>query len=141
MDAGTQIFFSYAICLGSLTALGSYNKYNNNCYRYVNTAVLMCLFNFVSCWNYFLSTVYIRETKRVQLANTTAPLSLITSVMFTSHSTVTTDTGVTGGCTLPSAVTQLWFLQETALYKICGVFKATVDNFIIMSSITLMDSH
>lgn len=34
-DAGTQIFFSYAICLGAMTSLGSYNKYKYNCYRWV----------------------------------------------------------------------------------------------------------
>lgn len=42
MDAGTQIFFSYAICIGCLTALGSYNKYNNNCYR---DCLALCFLN------------------------------------------------------------------------------------------------
>uniref|UniRef100_H3BW84 Transporter n=1 Tax=Tetraodon nigroviridis TaxID=99883 RepID=H3BW84_TETNG len=42
MDAGTQVFFSYGICLGSLTALGSYNKYNNDCYK---DTFLLCLLN------------------------------------------------------------------------------------------------
>lgn len=42
IDAGTQIFFSFAICLGALISLGSYNLYNNNCYR---DCVLLSLLN------------------------------------------------------------------------------------------------
>ncbi|XP_064417128.1 sodium- and chloride-dependent GABA transporter 2-like [Latimeria chalumnae] len=45
MDAGTQIFFSYAICQGCLTALGSYNKYNNNCYK---DCIALCLLNSIT---------------------------------------------------------------------------------------------
>uniref|UniRef100_A0A671MMD7 Transporter n=1 Tax=Sinocyclocheilus anshuiensis TaxID=1608454 RepID=A0A671MMD7_9TELE len=42
MDAGTQIFYSYAICLGYLSSLGSYNQYNNNCYR---DSFFLCFLN------------------------------------------------------------------------------------------------
>ncbi|KAJ8382765.1 hypothetical protein SKAU_G00035430 [Synaphobranchus kaupii] len=49
MDAGTQIFFSLLICQGCLTALGSYNKYNNNCYR---DSLALC---FLNCGTSFIA--------------------------------------------------------------------------------------
>ncbi|XP_065130738.1 sodium- and chloride-dependent GABA transporter 2-like [Paramisgurnus dabryanus] len=41
-DAGTQVFFSYAVCQGVLTALGSYNRYNNDCYK---DCLALCVLN------------------------------------------------------------------------------------------------
>ncbi|KAJ8245619.1 hypothetical protein GJAV_G00272690 [Gymnothorax javanicus] len=41
-EAGTQVFFSYAVCQGVLTALGSYNKYNNDCYK---DCIALCVLN------------------------------------------------------------------------------------------------
>ncbi|XP_073336416.1 sodium- and chloride-dependent betaine transporter-like [Pagrus major] len=40
-DAATQVVYTYAISQGVLTSLGSYNKYNNNCYR--DCLALCCL--------------------------------------------------------------------------------------------------
>uniref|UniRef100_A0A8C4RH84 Transporter n=1 Tax=Erpetoichthys calabaricus TaxID=27687 RepID=A0A8C4RH84_ERPCA len=42
MDAGTQVFFSYTLCVGCLIALSSYNKYTNDCYR---DCINLCLLN------------------------------------------------------------------------------------------------
>ncbi|KAL0973415.1 hypothetical protein UPYG_G00203280 [Umbra pygmaea] len=42
MEAASQIFFSYSVAVGSLTVLGSYNTYNNNCYK---DSLWLCLLN------------------------------------------------------------------------------------------------
>ncbi|XP_047437782.1 solute carrier family 6 member 11a isoform X1 [Mugil cephalus] len=69
MDAGTQIFYSYAICLGCLTTLGSYNKYNNNCYR---DSFYLCLLNsgtsFVSGFAIFSILGYMSQQQGIDIA-------------------------------------------------------------------------
>ncbi|XP_034528832.1 sodium- and chloride-dependent GABA transporter 2-like [Notolabrus celidotus] len=70
MDAGTQIFYSYAICLGCLTTLGSYNKYNNNCYR---DSFYLCLLNsgtsFMSGFAIFSVLGYMSQTQGVDISS------------------------------------------------------------------------
>ncbi|XP_018541323.1 solute carrier family 6 member 11a [Lates calcarifer] len=69
MDAGTQIFYSYAICLGCLTTLGSYNKYNNNCYR---DSFYLCLMNsgtsFISGFAIFSVLGYMSQKQGISIS-------------------------------------------------------------------------
>ncbi|XP_055024369.1 solute carrier family 6 member 6a [Misgurnus anguillicaudatus] len=70
IDAGTQIFFSYAICLGAMTSLGSYNKYKYNCYR--DCMLLGCLnsgTSFVSGFAIFSVLGFMAQEQGIAIAD------------------------------------------------------------------------
>ncbi|XP_045866623.1 sodium- and chloride-dependent GABA transporter 2 isoform X2 [Meles meles] len=82
MDAGTQIFFSFAICLGCLTALGSYNKYNNNCYR---DCIALCFLNsgtsFVAGFAIFSVLGFMSQEQGVPISEVAESESLVTALV------------------------------------------------------------
>ena len=39
IDGATQIFFAYSVGMGALPALGSYNKFHHDCFKYVTFAI------------------------------------------------------------------------------------------------------
>ena len=39
IDGATQIFFAYSVGMGALPALGSYNKFHHDCFKYATLCV------------------------------------------------------------------------------------------------------
>jgi len=72
VDAGTQIFFSYAVALGALTALGSYNKFHNNTHKQV--LIIASINSFTSLYAgiaIFSVLGYMAEKQKVEVSDVT----------------------------------------------------------------------
>ncbi|XP_028261202.1 sodium- and chloride-dependent GABA transporter 2-like [Parambassis ranga] len=124
MDAGTQIFYSYAVCLGCLNTLGSYNKYNNNCYK---DSFYLCLLNsgasFISGFAIFSVLGYMSQKQGVDIATVAESGPGLVFIVY------------------PQAVTllpwpQLWSLCFFTMIILLGIDSQFVGLESIMTSIT-----
>ncbi|XP_067331319.1 sodium- and chloride-dependent GABA transporter 3-like [Channa argus] len=72
IEAASQISFSYSLTIGTLTVLGSYNDYNNNCYK---DCFWLCLLNsatsFVAGFVVFSVLGFMAQKQGVSVDNVT----------------------------------------------------------------------
>ena len=68
IDAASQIFFSLGPGFGTLLALSSYNKFNNNCYRdALLTSSINCLTSFLAGFVIFSVIGYMAKIQNVDI--------------------------------------------------------------------------
>ncbi|KAG7223112.1 hypothetical protein INR49_015871, partial [Caranx melampygus] len=165
MEAGAQVFFSYSVGVGTLTVLGSYNKYSNNCYK---DCLWLCLLNggtsVVAGFAVFSVLGFMAQEQGVPIAEVaeSAP-ALVCSGTLVPGSAHPTDPVIAGGSSCyvlgaiqgytegpglafiayPQAVTmmplpQLWSICFFVMLILLGLDTQFVAMEVVMTSITDM---
>jgi len=124
VDAGTQVFFSYTICLGAMISLGSYNEFNNNCLKdCIMLSILNSTTSFISGFAVFsvLGFMSKQQGRKIQEVASSGPgLAFIT---------------------YPKAITmmpgsQLWAVLFFVMILLLGLDSQFVDTEGFITSVT-----
>uniref|UniRef100_A0A671KUT0 Transporter n=1 Tax=Sinocyclocheilus anshuiensis TaxID=1608454 RepID=A0A671KUT0_9TELE len=124
IDAGTQIFFSYAICLGAMTSLGSYNKYKYNCYR--DCMLLGCLnsgTSFVSGFAIFSVLGFMAQEQGVAIVDVaeSGNAQVPSHVCFFCHQFVEVEGQITSLVDLYPSLLRKGYRREIFIAVICVI--------------------